>query len=144
MACLNFKTESLPTPVFRVHADVLALRWAVYAKAEKWEGAFEIARTLVELLPDDASWWLKQAESLRKMPREGAKAALESLLPVAHKFPDDVALLYSLACYTCQCGDLKTAWKWLEQAMNQGGDKVKLAALDDKELEPLWADISEI
>ena len=52
------------TPIFRAHPDVLALRWAIYAKAEKHDMAFEVARGLVELVPDDASSWLKQAESL--------------------------------------------------------------------------------
>jgi len=28
--------------------------------------------------------------------------------------------------------------------MDKGGDKIKVVALDDKEMEPLWADISEI
>ncbi len=78
------------------------------------------------------------------MPGGGAKAALDSLLPVADRFPDNVAMLYSLACYTCRAGDLKVASKWLDRAIDKGGDKIKLAALDDKELEPLWADISEI
>src|SRR5207302_2720054 len=73
------------TPLFRVHPDVLAQRWAIFAKAGKWEAAFEIARTLVELAPEDASSWLKRAESLRKMREGGAKAALESLVPVADR-----------------------------------------------------------
>jgi len=132
------------TPLMRAHPDVLALRWAICAKAGKWEAAFEIARTLVQFLPDDASSWLKQAESLRKIKEGGAKAALESLLPIAHRFQDSVVLLYSLACYSCQAGDRKAAWKWLECAMDKGGDRIKLLALDDKELEPLWADISEV
>jgi len=62
----NEELENI-SPLCRAYPDVLALRWAVYSKAQKWEGAFEIARTLVELVPDDAASWLKQAESLRKM-----------------------------------------------------------------------------
>lgn len=132
------------TPLFRAHPDVLALRWAIYTKAEKHDMAFEVARRLVEIFPDDASSWLKQAESLRKMKDGGARKALESLLPVADQFPDNVPLLYSLACYSCQSGDLKAAWSWLERAMDKGGDNINLVALDDKELEPLWPEIAEI
>jgi len=51
------------------------------------EGAFEIARTLVELVPDDAASWLKQAESLRKMKGAGPRQAWDALIPVADKFP---------------------------------------------------------
>ena len=41
----NDELENI-TPLFRAHPDVLVLRWLVYAKGEKWAGAFEIARTL--------------------------------------------------------------------------------------------------
>ena len=139
----NEELENI-TPLFRAHPDVLSLRWAIYAKAGKWDYAFEVARGLVEMLPDDASSWLRQAESLRKMAGGGAKAALDALLPVADLFPDNVLLLYSLACYSCQSGDLKAAWNWFGLAMDKGGDKIKLLGLEDKELEPLWLDIAEI
>jgi hypothetical protein len=49
-----------------------------------------------------------------------------------------------LACYSCPSGDLKAAWQWLEKAMDKGGDKIKLVALDEPELELLWVDISEV
>jgi hypothetical protein len=48
-------------------------------------------------------------------------------------------------CYECQPGNLKAAWKWLETDFDLGdAKKVKLAALDDPDLEPLWTDISAI
>src|SRR5438876_7607862 len=89
----NEELENI-SPRCRAYPDVLALRWAVYAKAEKWDGAFEIARTLVELVPDDASSWLKQAESLRKMKDGGPKAAWDALLPGADRFPDNPVVAY--------------------------------------------------
>jgi hypothetical protein len=40
---------------------------------------------------------------------------------------------------------LKRAWKWLEMAFDLGDSKkVKLMALNDKDLEPLWAEIGEV
>ncbi len=39
------------TPKLRAHPQVLALRWQVYAKAQKWDGAADIARALTQLLP---------------------------------------------------------------------------------------------
>jgi len=131
-------------PIARAHPDVLVLRWGVFAKAEKWEFAFEVAKTLVELLPDDASSWLRQAEALRKMPGGGPKDAWDSLIAVADRFPKNPAVAYSLAQYACGTGNLKEAYTWLESAMDAGGDKLKLIALDDKEFEPIWVDISEI
>jgi hypothetical protein len=39
---------------------------------------------------------------------------------------------YNLACYECQLGNLKAAWKWLVIAFDLGDAKqVKLMALDD-------------
>ncbi len=46
---------------------------------------------------------------------------------------------YNLACYECQLGNLKEAREWLKQAFNLGDAKqMKLAALDDPDLQPLW------
>ena len=40
------------TPLFRAHPDVLALRWSIYAKAGRHDMAFEVARGLVEWMPE--------------------------------------------------------------------------------------------
>src|SRR5258708_5500477 len=87
--------------------------------------------------------WLKQAESLRKMKGGGPQQAWDALIQVADKFPKNPVLAYSLACYACLSGRLKEAWTWLEKAFDLAGPRVKLAAVDDPDLEPLWADISE-
>jgi hypothetical protein len=48
---------------------------------------------------------------------------------------------YNLACYECQLGRLELAKEWLEKAFKLGdAKKMKLAALDDPDLEPLWRD----
>src|SRR5439155_200630 len=86
--------------------------------SRKWEMAFEIAHTLVEIAPDNASSWLKQAECLRKMKDGGPKAAYDALLPVADRFSGNPTVAYSLACYSCQMGNLKEAYGWLDKAIN--------------------------
>jgi hypothetical protein len=49
---------------------------------------------------------------------------------------------YNLACYECQFGRLEQAKEWLEKAFNLGdARKMKLAALSETGLEPLWQDI---
>ncbi len=66
------------------------------------------------------------------------------LIPVADKFPD-TTVRYNLACYSCQLGNLKEAMQWLELAIDLSGKKdVRLMALDDPDLEPLWTQIGEI
>ena len=44
---------------------------------------------------------------------------------------------YNLACYECQLGNLDRAKRWLEKAFELGDARnMKLAALDDPDLEP--------
>jgi len=52
---------------------------------------------------------------------------------------------YNLACYSCQLGNLKEAMGWLEKAIDLAGkEDIRLMALEDKDLEPLWSRIGEI
>lgn len=140
----NDELENI-TPLFRAHPEVLAVRYQVYAKAEKWDGAFEIARTLVEQLPDDSFGWIHQAHALRRMDGGGVKAAWDALLPAADKFPTEPTIPFNLACYSCQLGNLSEARDWLRKAIDLGGGKeIKERALDEPDLEPLWGKIGEI
>ena len=52
---------------------------------------------------------------------------------------------YNLACYECQLGRLTEARRWLEAAYELGGTReMKLMALDDEDLRPLWDHIGEM
>jgi len=67
------------------------------------------------------------------------------LLGVVDKFRTNATLRYNLACYECQLGRLEQAKLWLEKAFQLGDAKaMKLAALDDRDLEPLWKEIGNI
>ena len=68
----NEELENI-TPTLRTHPDVLVVRWQIHAKAKQWEGAFEIARTFVETVPEFPNGWIYQAEALRRMPGEGVE-----------------------------------------------------------------------
>lgn len=73
------------------------------------------------------------------------QAAFDILSSVADKFPEEPTVLYNLACYQCQLGNLPEAWNLLEKAFDTGDPKrLKLMAQDDKDLEPLWLDIAQI
>jgi tetratricopeptide (TPR) repeat protein len=131
------------TPRLRGHPDVLQVRYDVYAKAKKWEMAVEIAQVLFRTAPSNPFDRIRLAYALHELKR--TKEAWDVLLPVAEKFPGEYVICYNLACYACQLGDRKEAFKWLERAIDLSDTKeVKLMALDDPDLEPLWVDISEI
>lgn len=67
------------------------------------------------------------------------------MLAVVDKFPSSATMRYNLACYECQLGRVEQAKVWLEKAFKIGDAKeMKLAALDDPDLEPLWKEIGNI
>jgi predicted Zn-dependent protease len=131
------------TPQMRGHPDVLAIRYQIYSTARKWEMAAEVARAISTIVPDDSFGWIYWAFSLHELKR--TKEAWNVLIPVADKFPQESTISYNLACYACQLGNLKDGMKWLEKAVDLAGKKdIRMMALDDPDLEPLWAEIGDL
>jgi predicted Zn-dependent protease len=112
-------------------------------KEKNWEACINIARALTKLAPALPHGWIHLACSLHELKR--TKEAKEVLLPVVDKFPRESTMRYNLACYECQLGNLEEAGLLLERAFESGGAKqMKLMALDDPDLEPLWNKIGEL
>jgi predicted Zn-dependent protease len=133
------------TPQLGSHPAVLYMRCLVYTRARKWELAFEVARHLVRVWPEESACWTLQARALRHMKGGGPGAAWQSLLPVADKFSDMIDIPYGLACYAAQTGRIAEAKQWLERAFALGDAKeLKLRALDEPDLEPLWDKIGSL
>jgi hypothetical protein len=133
----------LIAPILRAHPDVLEIRWAIYAIAEKWNECADIGRALVELEPEDAFGWIHRAYALRRAPGGGLQAAYDALLPAADRLNELETVFFNLACYACQLGDLKAAKQWLKKAFGTGNaTKIKLMALDEPDLKPLWMEIA--
>ena len=108
------------TPQLRTHPYVLEMRYKIYSAAGKWEGAVEIARTLSEMLPENSWGYIHYAFSLHELKR--TKEAYAVLIPVVDKF-SETTIRYNLACYSCQLGKLKEAFRWLEKAIDLAGKK---------------------
>ena len=54
-------------------------------------------------------------------------------------FPTEWAIQYNLACYCAQLGQLDAAQEYLGKSYELGdARKIKLMALDDADLKPLW------
>ena len=128
------------TPQLRAHPDVLHLRWEIYAAAKKWEAALDIATALIQLDPDNPLSWIHRSYSFHELKL--TTEARENLLSIVDKFPISGTMRYNIACYECQLGRLEQAKQWLEKAFKLGNTKkMKLMALDDPDLKPLWKDI---
>jgi len=72
------------------------------------------------------------------------RRAYETLSVAAARFPADETILYDLACV---CRTLKRpaeARTWLAKAIQVGGSKTRLRALDAPRLEPFWKDIRNL
>ena len=137
----NEELENI-TASLRAHPDVLNVRWEIYAAAKKWEAAVDIAAAIVQLDPDDPLGWVHRSYALHELKRTAE--ARDNLLRVVEKFPISATMRYNLACYECQLGNLDRAKQWLEKAFALGDAKgMKLAALDDPDLQPLWKEISK-
>jgi predicted Zn-dependent protease len=126
----------------RAHPAILEVRWQIYAKAKKWEGALDIASALAQMVPEEPLGWVHRSFCLHELKR--TEEARDNLLRVVDKFPDDPIMRYNLACYECQLGRREQAKRWLKKAFKLGdAKKMKLTALADPDLEPLWKEIGK-
>lgn len=127
------------------HPDVLELRWSISAAEKRWEEALQVAEALVRRAPRRSSGWLHQAYALRRVPSGSIQKAWEALLPAFDKFPKEPTVPFNLSCYACQLRQLDVALDWLNRAVAIGGkEKIKQMALQDADLEPLWAEIRQL
>ena len=105
--------------------------------------AAEVAGAISRMLPDESFGWIHLAYSLHELKR--TREAWNVLIPIVDKFPKESTISYNLACYACQLGNLEDSMKWLEKAIDLAGKKdVRIMALDDPDLEPLWAQIGDL
>ncbi len=127
---------------FRSHPHVLVTRYEICAKAGEWNAAAETARALTQLEPDQPGAWISLAYAVRRKPGGGTSQARAILVQARRAFPKEQIIAYNLACYECQLGDLHAAKSWLEKACTLGdASRVKLMALEDPDLKPLWPDL---
>jgi len=128
------------TPRFRAHPAVLEVRWEICARAKKWDAALQIATALVRVAPDHPLGWVHRSFCLYELERTAE--AHDKLPRATHKSPEDAIMRYNLACHECRLGRLEQARHWLQKAFEVGDpQRIKLMALDDPDLKPLWRDI---
>jgi uncharacterized protein HemY len=129
----------------RTHTDVVEIQLQIYVKAENWDMVALLAKGLCHVNPRMPQFWISLAYATAHRRKGGLLAAKEILIRAQQKLPGEPMIAYNLASYECQLGNPKAARKWLEKAFEAGDSKkLKLMALDDPDLEALWAEISEI
>jgi len=124
---------------WRAHPDVLNLRWLIYSHHEQWDACLDIASAIFKMAPDRVLSWVNKAYSMRWSNDGSIEKAKPVLLEAAKLFPDDDIIQYNLACYCAQLGQLDAAQEHLDKSYELGDAKqIKLMALDDDDLKPLW------
>jgi predicted Zn-dependent protease len=124
------------SPELRNHPVVLEARWQMCANLERWEAALDAATALVGLAPESPEGWIYKGSALVELKR--LAEAHQTLSLAAAKFSSDEIILYDLACVCCAMGRVDESKSWLGKAIDAGGNPIKLRALDDPDLEPLW------
>ena len=114
------------SPELRKHPEVLKLRYEIYKQEKRWHAALDAAQDYSEMVPTDVAGWLGQAVCLHEMKL--SQRALNMLLKVVDRFPDNPMIPFYIALFTTELGRLEQARKWLFQAL-EIGDKSKLIAL---------------
>ena len=125
----------------RNHPKFLEARWQVCANLERWESALDVANALTCVAPEVPEGWIYKGSALVELKR--LPEAHEVLSQAAAKFSSDEIVLYDLACVCCAMGRFDESKSWLGKAIDAGGDAIKLRALDDPDLEPLWESLRE-
>lgn len=131
-------------PQSRAHPEVLELRVAIFLSAKHWQSAFEVADSLVRLAPHRLRGWLARSETLHGLGRT-REAAQQLGLAMGTEHSGRWEVKYALAQYACQEQRFKAAYAFLKDALDTAeSPDLRLKALDDPLLEPLWARIRSV
>ena len=131
------------SPALSQHPEVLEVKCEICISDRQWEEALLVTRSLCEAAPKLPAGWIHLAYTLHELKR--TTEAYDTLMPVTKQFPRNWLIRYNLACYACQRGDLKGAWKWLGEALALGERKeIKEMASEDPDLGALRSEIVQI
>jgi Flp pilus assembly protein TadD len=128
-------------PEDKIRNEVLGARVALYMAAKKWDMAAAVASHLVKVNPQNQVWWINLAYSIRRI--DGVADAEAILLRAQTLHPKVAMIAFNLACYASVTGRFDKAKVRLRHAFELEKD-VRLLALDDEDLKPLWDWIGQL
>jgi tetratricopeptide (TPR) repeat protein len=126
-------------PFCRHLHEVLVARVAIYHGLYKSELLSVVAKKLTEWDPKEPGFFVELAYATRRA--ESIHAAHAILMRASVLHPVDPTIQFNLACYEAQMGSLDRAKAHLKRATKIDA-KFRLMALEDSDLEPLWASMS--
>ena len=126
-------------PFSRQLPGVLLARLAIYHGLGKWELLAVVAKKLVEWNPKEPGFFVELAYATRRA--ESIHAAHAILTRAASLHPTNATVQLNLACHEAQMGSLELAKTHLKRA-TEFDAKFRLMALEDSDLQPLWASLA--
>lgn len=126
-------------PFCRHAPEVLLARANIYHGLKKWELMGVVAKKLVKWNPDEPGYFVDLAYATRRA--ESIHMAHAILTQAAELHPKDKMIQFNLACYESQLGNIDRAKAHLTSATKIDA-KFSAIALDDPDLEPLWASLA--
>ncbi|MEQ1858433.1 MAG: hypothetical protein ABMA13_00700 [Chthoniobacteraceae bacterium] len=123
-------------PEHRHLPQVLVFRLQIYHALEKWELMQTVAKRLATTEPENPQWWASWASATRRA--DSIDAARLILVNGLERHPASAVILYNLASYLCQLGNLEESKAKLKLAFELD-DSLRLQAMEDEDLEPVWA-----
>lgn len=126
-------------PPDKDRVEVLGVHLALELIGRKWRSAASIAGHLVNVMPENPSWWIQMAYAVRRC--ESIEKA-EAILLEAHEIhPHSVIIMLNLASYASVTGRTEEAKVRLRRAIKLDRG-VRELALEVADLRPLWDWIS--
>lgn len=121
---------------FQQSPDGLEIRWRILALTATWSDANLIAKTLIQICPDEPSGWIHLSYGLHELRQ--TESARANLMKAVMRFPNNGVIAYNLACYANQLGRRVEAARWLARAMRLDGRAETLnRAIKDPDLQSL-------
>jgi Flp pilus assembly protein TadD len=122
-------------PEEKTRNEVLGARVNLYMAAKKWDMVAAVASHLVKVDPETPGWWISLAYALRRT--ESVQKAEAILLRTQAIHPKVAMIAFNLACYASVTGRMEEAKERLRHAIDLDKE-IRLSALDDEDLKPLW------
>lgn len=136
----NAELEEIDPEVRHV-PEVLEVRVLIYRALEKWELMQTVSKQLALYDPEQPQWKVSWAFATRRA--DSIEQARIILVNAIERMPNVAIFHYNLACYICQFGDLEKARTSLHTAFKIKPG-MRVMALDDEDLKPLWDEIEGI
>jgi tetratricopeptide (TPR) repeat protein len=127
-------------PFCRHLPEILTARVIIYRELKKWELMALVAQKLAEWNPKEPGYFIDWAYATRRA--ESIHLAHAILTRGAELHPEHGLIQFNLACHEAQMGNLDRAKTHLKRA-TKADPKFRLTALDDPDLEPLWATLAK-